>query len=83
LTSEAGRYLQIVRYIVVLVTGFVAGSRVVDAVRSWQDWHHWSAQDPSGAEAYKTFFMLNAAAAGLSLAIAGLVWFLLRPRSPR
>jgi hypothetical protein len=74
--------LQIVRYVVVLITGFVAGSRVVDAIRSWQEWHKWSTLDPSGAEAYKTFFLVNAAAAALSLAIAGLVWFLLRPRSP-
>jgi hypothetical protein len=74
--------LHIVRYVVVLVTGFVAGSRVVDAVSSWQEWHNWSVRDPSGAEAYKTFFLVNAAAAVLSLAIAGLVWFLLRPRSP-
>jgi hypothetical protein len=75
--------LQIIRYIVVLVTGFVAGSRVVDAIRSWQEWHNWSAQDRSAAEAYKTFFMVNAGAAGVSLAIAVLVWFLLRPRSHR
>jgi hypothetical protein len=75
--------LQIVRYIVVLITGFVAGSRVVDAIRSWQEWHNWSVEDPSAAEAYKTFFIVNASAAVLSLAIAGLVWFLLRPRSSR
>jgi hypothetical protein len=74
--------VQIVRYVVVLVTGFLAGSRVVDAIRSWQEWHDWSLRDPSGAEAYQTFFLVNAAAAALSLAIAGLVWFLLRPRSP-
>jgi hypothetical protein len=69
-----------IRYIVVLATGFIGGSRVVDAIRSWQEWHIWAARDPSGAEAYKSFFMANAVAAVLSLAIAGLVWWLLRPR---
>jgi hypothetical protein len=73
--------LQIVRYVVVLVTGFVAGSRVVDSIRSWQEWHAWATRDPSGAEAYKSFFLVNATAAAVSLAIAALVWWLLRPRS--
>jgi hypothetical protein len=73
--------LQTIRYMVVLVTGFIGGSHVVDAIRSWQEWHIWAARDPSGAEAYKTFFMANAVTAALSLAIAGLVWWLLRPRS--
>ena len=69
-----------IRYIVVLVTGFIAGSRAIDAVRSWKEWHSWAAQDPSGAGAYRTFFLENTAAALLSLAIAGLVWWLLRPK---
>lgn len=73
--------LQTIRYIVVLVTGFIGGSHVVDAIRSWQEWQIWAARDPSGAEAYKTSFMANAVVAALSLAIAGLVWWLLRPRS--
>jgi hypothetical protein len=75
--------LQTLRYIVVLVTGFIAGNRAVDAIRSWQEWHSWAARDPSGADAYKSFFITNAAAAALSLAIAVLVWWLLRPRSER
>ena len=75
--------MQKVRYIVVLVTGFIAGSRSVDAIRSWQEWHMWLERDPSGADAYKTFFFVNGATAGLSLAIAVLVWWLLRPRVPR
>jgi hypothetical protein len=73
--------LQRVRYIVVLVTGFIAGSRVVDAIRSWQEWHTWAARDPSGAGAYRTFFTVNVLAAIVSLLIAGLVWWLLRPRA--
>jgi hypothetical protein len=73
--------VQTIRYLVVLVTGFIAGSRTVEAVRSWQEWHSWAAQDPSGSEAYRTFFLVNSAVALISLSIAGLVWWLLRPSS--
>ena len=73
--------MQAVRYVVVLITGFIAGSRTVEAARSWQEWHSWAAQDPSGAEAYRTFFLVNTAVALLSLSIAGLVWWLLKPGS--
>lgn len=71
--------VQTVRYLVVLVTGFIAGNRMVDAARSWQQWHAWARQDPSGADAYRSFFLENTAVALLSLVIAGLVWWLLRP----
>jgi hypothetical protein len=71
--------VQIVRYLIVLITGFIAGSRTVDAARSWREWHTWATQDPSGADAYRTFFLVNSAVALLSLSIAGLVWWLLRP----
>ena len=71
--------MQTIRYAVVLVTGFIAGSRTVDAARSWQEWHIWAVRDPSGADAYRTFFLVNTAVALLSLCIAGLVWWLLRP----
>jgi hypothetical protein len=71
--------LQIVRYGVVLVTGFIAGSRIVDAIRSWEEWSTWATRDPSAADAYRTFFLVNAATAIVSLSIAALVWWLLRP----
>jgi hypothetical protein len=73
--------VQLVRYLVVLVTGFLAGSRAVDAVRLWNEWQSQRATDPSAADAYYTFFLVDLAVAALSLAIAGLVWWLLRPRS--
>jgi hypothetical protein len=65
----------------VLVTGFLAGSRAVDAVQSWNEWQGQRATDPSAADAYYTLFLVDLAVAALSLAIAGLVWWLLRPRS--
>ena len=78
---KARKPTQIVRYIVVLAAGFIAGSHTVDAARSWQEWHTWAARDPSGAEAYRTYFLVSLTVALLSLSIAGLVWWLLRPPS--
>jgi hypothetical protein len=75
--------LQIIRYVVVLVTGFIAGSRCVDAVRSWHEWRVLAGTDHSAAEAYRTFFVVNALSAAVSLGIAGLVWWLLRPQPQR
>jgi hypothetical protein len=73
--------VQLVRYLVVLLTGFLAGSRAVDAVQSWNEWHRQLATDPSVADAYYTFFLVDLAVAALSLIIAALVWWLLRPQA--
>lgn len=74
--------MQTLRYAIVLINGFIAGDRAVDVVQAWQEWHTWMVRDPSGADAYRTFFMVNVTITGLSLVIAGLVWWLLRPRPP-
>ena len=73
--------MQTIRYAVVLLTGFIAGVRAVDAARSWNQWQSWTLRDPSAAEAYRTFFLMSAATALVSLTIAGLVWWLLRPKN--
>ena len=72
--------MQAIRYAVVLLTAFIAGTRAVDAAQSWHEWQSWISRDPSAAEAYRTFFLMSAATALTSLAIAGLVWWLLRPK---
>jgi hypothetical protein len=68
-----------IRYLVVLAGGFVAGSQAVDATRRWQEWHAWNVRDASAAAEYRDFFLMNVASIVLSLAIAALVWRLLRP----
>jgi hypothetical protein len=70
------------RYGLVLIGGMLAGDRVVEAVRAWQEWHTWVGSDASASEAYRTFFLVNTAAALLSLGLAALLWHLLRPRRP-
>ena len=72
--------VRIIRYAMVLGAGFVAGSQAIDAARSWREWHAWLSRDPSGAEAYRVLFLMNAGSVVVSLAIAALVWRLLRPR---
>jgi hypothetical protein len=62
----------------VLITGFIAGSRIVGAYQEWREWRIWLVRDPSAADAYRTFFFMDLAVAVVSLAIAGLVWYLLR-----
>jgi hypothetical protein len=70
------------RYALVLIAGMLAGNRVVEAIRAWQEWHSWLASDASASEAYRTFFLVNATAALLCMGLAALLWHLLRPRRP-
>jgi hypothetical protein len=73
--------VQRVRYLIVLLTGFLAGSRTVDAVQTWKDWRTRLATDPSDAANYHSYFLVDLAVAALSLIIAALVWWLLRPKT--
>jgi hypothetical protein len=74
--------VQVVRYLAVLIGGILAGERVVEAARAWHEWQNWAGKDTAGANAYRSFFMLNTAAALVSLGLAALLWHLLRPRAP-
>lgn len=74
---------QVTRYTVVLLGGFIAGGRMVSAIHAWREWHTWEDVDPSGADAYRTFFLMDLSVLALSVVIAGLVWWLLRPPPPR
>ena len=64
-----------------LLTGFIAGGRAISALQSWREYRVWSERDPSAADAYLTFARTDTAIAMLSLGLAGLVWWLLRPGS--
>jgi hypothetical protein len=76
-------WIGVVRYVVVLLAGILAGGRAVDAIQAWHEWHRWAERDPSAAEAYRTFWKVDAAVAILSLAMALLIWWLLRPPGKR
>jgi hypothetical protein len=74
--------MKALRYALVSIAGIVAGDRIAEAIRAWQEWHRWMGRDPSGSDAYRTFFLVNATAALLSIGLAALLWHLLRPRRP-
>jgi hypothetical protein len=71
----------ILRYAIVLVGGSIAGVAGVTAVESWQQYRIWTGRDSSAAQAYLSFAANNSAIVVLSLALAWLLWWLLRPRS--
>jgi hypothetical protein len=82
-SAASARYMKIktvVRYSLVLVGGFFTGSRLVDALDNWREWHQWAVADPSGADFYRSNFWIDVAIAALTLGITGLVYWLLRPR---
>jgi hypothetical protein len=64
---------------VVLAGGFVAGSRVVGALEAWQGWRALAVSDPSAADLYRTTAWIDLGIAVVSVALAGLVRWLLRP----
>jgi hypothetical protein len=70
-----------IRYAIVLVAGIIAGGRAVSALEAWQQWRRWRDRDPSGADAYRAFAQVDTVIAVLTLAVAVLIWWLLRPRS--
>jgi hypothetical protein len=76
-------WIGVVRYAVVLLAGIIAGGRAVDAVQAWREWHRWAEGDPSAADAYRTFWMVDVTVAGLSFAMALLIWRPLRPPASR
>ncbi len=70
----------VLRAALVLLLGFIAGSRLVSAWRWLQLYREWLGGDPSGADAALTFAEGDLAIALLSLAGAWLAWWHFRPR---
>jgi hypothetical protein len=73
----------VLRYGAVVLSGIIAGSKVVGAYEAWEQWRLWRNHDPSGAEAALTFAEVDLAIAALCVMTAGLIWWLLRTRSGR
>jgi len=68
---------------VAFAAGAVASDRLIAAGRAWRLWHRWIREDPSGADLYRTNVWIFSCEAALMVAIAGVVFWLLRPRSAR
>jgi hypothetical protein len=71
----------IVRSCVALLAGIIAGGRAVSAVRSLEQYHAMRMAEPSQAEPYLTLAAYDLGILVLSVTLAGLVWWLLRPSS--
>ena len=70
------------RYGCVLVAGYLAGTGVVSALTNWREWHRWAVDDPSVADLYRTNFWFDLASSAAAIALAALLFHLLRPASP-
>ena len=71
----------VLRYAVVGFAGVFAGGRAVSAYHAWEQWRLWRERDPSRAEGSLTSAEVDLAVAVLCIAVAGLIWWLLRPPS--
>jgi hypothetical protein len=69
----------LIRHALVLLGGFITGSRLIDAVENWRLWHEWAVSDPSAADLYRTNFWVDVASVILTLGMTGLIYWLLRP----
>jgi hypothetical protein len=72
-----------IRYGIVLLGGFIAGSKLISAVQSLQQWRTGRESDPSAADLYLTSAEIDSAIAVISLALAVLLWWSLRPLPKR
>ena len=70
----------LVRYLLVLFGGFVAGGRLVAAHHAWREWHALERSDPSLADFFRTECWLQITFAGITLAATYVVFRMLRPR---
>ena len=71
----------IVRSCVALLAGMTAGGRAVGAVQSLEQYYAMRMTDPSRAEPYLAVATYDLSIVALSVTLAGLVWWLLRPSS--
>jgi hypothetical protein len=69
----------VVRHLLVLLGGFIVGSRLIDAVENWRQWHEWAVSDPSAADLYRTNFWIDVVVVIIALGVTGLIYWLLRP----
>lgn len=68
-----------VRYGIVVIAGFLAGGRMVEALEAWRHWRETAVSDPSAADLYRTTALVDLGIAGACVGLAALVWWLLRP----
>jgi hypothetical protein len=73
------RTRNLTRLVLVLLGGFLAGERLIDASEDWRLWHNLAVEDPSAADLYRTNFWFDVAVAAVAVGGACLAYRLLRP----
>jgi len=81
--SGGGSTRDAVRWGLLLAAVAVSGYRLPSTVRNFQEWRAALAIDPSAAELYKTNFSINAVGIVIILAVAAVVFYLLRPQAAK
>ncbi|HKN61902.1 MAG TPA: hypothetical protein VJW93_12040 [Candidatus Acidoferrales bacterium] len=76
-------YRTAVRWGLLLAGLVTAAMRVPELHRFWVQWHALSGVDASAAEAYKTYFEVEAAITLFVLAVAAVLFYALRPRQQK
>lgn len=72
-----------VRWGLLLAAVAVSGYRLPETVRNFQAWRAALPMDPAAAEIYKTNLSVNALGIAVILAVAWVVFYALRPRTPK
>ena len=72
-----------VRWGLLLAAVAVSGYRLPGTFRNFQQWRATFSVDPSAADFYKTNFTVNAVGIAAILIVAGVAFYLLRPRAPK
>ena len=66
------------RLVFVVAALWIVGHRALSAARDWREWHAALPNDPSAADAWRTFFLVDVGIAALALAAVLLFLVILR-----
>ena len=81
--TSGGSTRDAVRWGLLLAAVAVSGYRLPGTFRNFQAWRAALPIDPSAADLYKTNFGVNAVGIAIILAVAWVVFYLLRPRTAK
>jgi len=73
-------YRSAVRWGLLLAGLVTAGMRLPELHRFWTQWRTLAGEDTSAAEAYRAYFLAEAAITAFVLTVAAVLFYVLRPR---
>ena len=81
--SEPGAYRTAIRWGLLLAGVATAGMRVPELYRFFSQWRALTGVDASAAEAYRTYFLVEAGITAFVVAMAAFFFWLLGPREKK